>query len=184
MHWANCRQRSICWDKREGRVGFPNKNFRKPCRIEVSGRGAAWLARLLGVQEVPSSNLGGPTKFFRELQTPDLLLFCNRGPNKVQMLKIWTSVAVVFVLLTSTPSIFLSSRDLVFVVAISARVATFRSKDEKETTFPFPYIERPQKLPRVTVRYAETKQVMARKQWKKTPRTRQNSRGAVKDSFL
>ena len=26
-----------------------------------SGRGAAWLARLLGVQEVPSSNLGGPT---------------------------------------------------------------------------------------------------------------------------
>src|ERR1700691_246637 len=27
-----------------------------------SGRGAAWLARLLGVQEVPSSNLGGPTK--------------------------------------------------------------------------------------------------------------------------
>ena len=27
-----------------------------------SGRGAAWLARLLGVQEVPSSNLGSPTK--------------------------------------------------------------------------------------------------------------------------
>ena len=30
-------------------------------RIDASGRGAAWLARLLGVQEVPSSNLGGPT---------------------------------------------------------------------------------------------------------------------------
>jgi hypothetical protein len=29
--------------------------------MENSGRGAAWLARLLGVQEVPSSNLGGPT---------------------------------------------------------------------------------------------------------------------------
>ncbi len=26
-----------------------------------SGRGAAWLARLLGVQEVPGSNPGGPT---------------------------------------------------------------------------------------------------------------------------
>ncbi len=38
--------------------------------IPGSGRGAAWLARLLGVQEVPSSNLGGPTKRFKELQTP------------------------------------------------------------------------------------------------------------------
>ena len=28
-----------------------------------SGRSAAWLARFLGVEEVPSSNLGGPTKF-------------------------------------------------------------------------------------------------------------------------
>jgi hypothetical protein len=28
----------------------------------LSGRGAAWLARLLGVQEVPGSNPGGPTK--------------------------------------------------------------------------------------------------------------------------
>src|ERR1039457_1317267 len=32
-----------------------------------SGCGAAWLARLLGVQEVPSSNLGSPTKFPKEL---------------------------------------------------------------------------------------------------------------------
>ena len=35
-----------------------------PCRICLaifSGRGAAWLARLLGVQEVPGSNPGGPT---------------------------------------------------------------------------------------------------------------------------
>jgi hypothetical protein len=36
-----------------------------------SGCGAAWLARLLGVQEVPSSNLGSPTKFLIQLQTPD-----------------------------------------------------------------------------------------------------------------
>ena len=27
---------------------------------------------LLGVQEVPSSNLGSPTKFLKELQTSDL----------------------------------------------------------------------------------------------------------------
>src|ERR1035438_7025507 len=32
-----------------------------------SGCGAAWLARLLGVQEVPSSNLGSPTIFFNNL---------------------------------------------------------------------------------------------------------------------
>ena len=38
----------------------------------ISGRGAAWLARLLGVQEVPSSNLGGPTKFLKDLQTTNL----------------------------------------------------------------------------------------------------------------
>ena len=38
----------------------------------ISGRGAAWLARLLGVQEVPSSNLGGPTKTLIDLQTLDL----------------------------------------------------------------------------------------------------------------
>ena len=37
-----------------------------------SGCGAAWLARLLGVQEVPSSNLGGPTKSLKDLQTPTL----------------------------------------------------------------------------------------------------------------
>jgi hypothetical protein len=30
-------------------------------RHVTSGRGAAWLARLLGVQEVPGSNPGGPT---------------------------------------------------------------------------------------------------------------------------
>ncbi len=33
------------------------------CTIDDSGCGAAWLARLLGVQEVPSSNLGSPTRF-------------------------------------------------------------------------------------------------------------------------
>jgi hypothetical protein len=31
--------------------------------MDDSGCGAAWLARLLGVQEVPSSNLGSPTKY-------------------------------------------------------------------------------------------------------------------------
>ncbi len=33
--------------------------------MKRSGRGAAWLARLLGVQEVPGSNPGGPTKRFK-----------------------------------------------------------------------------------------------------------------------
>jgi hypothetical protein len=33
-------------------------------RLKASGRGAAWLARLLGVQEVPGSNPGGPTSHF------------------------------------------------------------------------------------------------------------------------
>ena len=37
--------------------------------MDDSGCGAAWLARLLGVQEVPSSNLGSPTKFLKDLQT-------------------------------------------------------------------------------------------------------------------
>ena len=35
---------------------------RRACTMGTSGRGAAWLARLLGVQEVPGSNPGGPTK--------------------------------------------------------------------------------------------------------------------------
>jgi hypothetical protein len=39
---------------------------------EGSGRGAAWLARLLGVQEVRGSNPRGPTKFLKHLQTADL----------------------------------------------------------------------------------------------------------------
>lgn len=34
-----------------------------------SGRGAAWLARLLGVQEVPGSNPGGPTSRKQKLRT-------------------------------------------------------------------------------------------------------------------
>jgi hypothetical protein len=34
-----------------------------------SGCGAAWLARLLGVQEVPGSNPGSPTNPFKELPT-------------------------------------------------------------------------------------------------------------------
>ena len=53
-----------------------------PCDVIVraiiplgSGRGAAWLARLLGVQEVPSSNLGGPTKFW---------LYANNGARQLR----------------------------------------------------------------------------------------------------
>jgi hypothetical protein len=41
---------------------------RKTSTIEASGCGAAWLARLLGVQEVPGSNPGSPTKFPKDLQ--------------------------------------------------------------------------------------------------------------------
>jgi hypothetical protein len=44
-----------------------------------SGRGAAWLARLLGVQEVPSSNLGGPTSF--RLYANNGGLYANNGGN-------------------------------------------------------------------------------------------------------
>lgn len=40
----------------------------------TSGRGAAWLARLLGVQEVPGSNPGGPTKEVKDVQTGDACL--------------------------------------------------------------------------------------------------------------
>ena len=36
-------------------------------RLNTSGRGAAWLARLLGVQEVPGSNPGGPTNCFNRM---------------------------------------------------------------------------------------------------------------------
>ena len=35
--------------------------------MDLSGRGAAWLARLLGVQEVPGSNPGGPTSQIKGL---------------------------------------------------------------------------------------------------------------------
>ena len=38
---------------------------------EDSGCGAAWLARLLGVQEVPGSNPGSPTKPLKDLQSAD-----------------------------------------------------------------------------------------------------------------
>jgi hypothetical protein len=36
-------------------------NRQRGARLIVSGCGAAWLARLLGVQEVPGSNPGSPT---------------------------------------------------------------------------------------------------------------------------
>jgi hypothetical protein len=49
-----------------------------------SGRGAAWLARLLGVQEVPGSNPGGPTKYLKELQTRDSSKRTVWSPTGVQ----------------------------------------------------------------------------------------------------
>jgi hypothetical protein len=52
--------------------------------LKKSGRGAAWLARLLGVQEVPSSNLGGPTKFLIALQLTDLPEVAVWSPTGVQ----------------------------------------------------------------------------------------------------
>jgi hypothetical protein len=53
--------------------------------MDSSGRGAAWLARLLGVQEVPSSNLGGPTKFLKDLQTADLPQLRLWSPTESKM---------------------------------------------------------------------------------------------------
>jgi hypothetical protein len=37
----------------------------------------------VGVQEVPSSNLGGPTKFFLDLQIPTLTTLLARTKNYV-----------------------------------------------------------------------------------------------------
>jgi hypothetical protein len=45
-------------------------------RLKSSGRGAAWLARLLGVQEVPGSNPGGPTNKSFRINSP-FLQFCS-----------------------------------------------------------------------------------------------------------
>ena len=36
---------------------------RETAILAISGCGAAWLARLLGVQEVPGSNPGSPTNY-------------------------------------------------------------------------------------------------------------------------
>ena len=41
-----------------------------------SGRGAAWLARLLGVQEVPGSNPGGPTKRIKKIEPRNGATLC------------------------------------------------------------------------------------------------------------
>src|SRR5271154_1835925 len=41
--------------------------------LKVSGCGAAWLARLLGVQEVPGSNPGSPTNPLRDLRPAVIL---------------------------------------------------------------------------------------------------------------
>jgi hypothetical protein len=44
-----------------------------PASPLMSGHGAAWLARLSGGQEVPSSNLGGPTIFRIDLPERECL---------------------------------------------------------------------------------------------------------------
>ena len=52
--------------------------------MDDSGCGAAWLARLLGVQEVPSSNLGSPTKFLNDLEPEHFLVNRFWSPVGVQ----------------------------------------------------------------------------------------------------
>src|SRR5579885_761132 len=82
----HCLQRSLCspWrclPEQLHPIGINGRSLRGRhqraasggCHVKMekpgkSGRGAAWLARLLGVQEVPGSNPGGPTKRFKELQ--------------------------------------------------------------------------------------------------------------------
>src|ERR1022692_968076 len=46
-----------------------------------SGCGAAWLARLLGVQEVPGSNPGGPTKFLKDVTDSNPPQTCGLESN-------------------------------------------------------------------------------------------------------
>lgn len=46
-----------------------------------SGRSAAWLARLLGVQEVASSNLAGPTKSLKDIAEGVCLPCSFRSPT-------------------------------------------------------------------------------------------------------
>ena len=58
--------------------------------MDDSGCGAAWLARLLGVQEVPSSNLGSPTKFLNDLEPEHFLVNRFWSPLGVQK---WPSAA-------------------------------------------------------------------------------------------
>jgi hypothetical protein len=53
--------------------------------MERSGCGAAWLARLLGVQEVPGSNPGSPTIRFKHLRPQTFLRLLVRRPSGVQI---------------------------------------------------------------------------------------------------
>ena len=55
------------------------KNFQLPNRIYGSGRSVVRLARLLGVQEVESSNLSAPTIFLR------VLLDQSRGEGEIHV---------------------------------------------------------------------------------------------------
>src|SRR5579863_9659978 len=65
-----CLSRKCCCRSKRSSLRWFQKDFgvRRVVDYRNSGRGAAWLARLLGVQEVPGSNPGGPTKVFKELQ--------------------------------------------------------------------------------------------------------------------
>ena len=60
---ANDMEVTIVADRRQETAAIGLAVQRYCAKLEGdSGRGAAWLARLLGVQEVPGSNPGGPTK--------------------------------------------------------------------------------------------------------------------------
>ncbi len=58
---ANDMEVTIVADRRQERYRRDKVSSKCAKMKRVSGCGAAWLARLLGVQEVPGSNPGSPT---------------------------------------------------------------------------------------------------------------------------
>ena len=59
-------------------VESSESNRKKISRDSISGRSAAWLARLLWEQEVGSSNLPAPTLLFRRQQPAEAAISTNR----------------------------------------------------------------------------------------------------------
>ena len=57
-----------------GHLDFPESNDRSDvnCRDQTSGRGSAWLERLVRDQEVAGSNPVAPTDDFEDLVRPQL----------------------------------------------------------------------------------------------------------------